>query len=231
MISPVPVGATIMFAVSIAFALIDWNAVWLGRRRVEYVAKPATLAALLASVVLVVMADPPVVVSTTETTWFVGALALSLVGDVALMVWRDNIIPGLLAFLLSHIAYIVGLNTLAISDTWVIPVALVAVAAIALGVLKAVFGWFADRPERPALFAYVAVIAIMVASAWTLPLRTGVPIGSAIAGIVGASLFFLSDSMIAKSRFVSDFPRSQFWIMTTYHLAQYGLVLSLFAGT
>ena len=46
--------------------------------------------------------------------WFVAALALSLVGDVLLMLPRERFVGGLVAFLLAHLAYIVGLGVIAL---------------------------------------------------------------------------------------------------------------------
>jgi uncharacterized membrane protein YhhN len=66
--------------------------------------------------------------------------------------------------------------------------------------------------------AYVAVISFMLASAF----------GTRNAfAIVGAGLFYVSDALIAWDRFVKPRPWARLAIMTTYHLGQVGLVLSL----
>ena len=48
-----------------------------------------------------------------------------------------------------------------------------------------------------------------------------------IAGIVGALLFYLSDTLIAWNGFVKPFRNANLAIMVTYHLGQIGLVLAL----
>ena len=59
------------------------------------------------------------------------ALALSLAGDVFLMLPSDQFVPGLASFLLGHIAYIVGLQSLDTSATGlVIGLVVVLVAAM-----------------------------------------------------------------------------------------------------
>jgi uncharacterized membrane protein YhhN len=68
------------------------------------------------------------------------------------------------------------------------------------------------------VLAYMAVISLMVVSA----IGTGHP-----AAIVGAGLFYASDSLIAWNRFLRASRRGQVAVMVTYHLAQVGLVLSL----
>ena len=45
--------------------------------------------------------------------------------------------------------------------------------------------------------------------------------------IGGALLFYVSDAFIGWSRFVKHFPGERLAIMTTYHLGQVGIVLSL----
>ena len=56
--------------------------------------------------------------------WFVVALVFSLVGDVALMLDSDRFVLGLGAFLVAHVAYIVGF--------WIDPPAVGAVGVAAL---------------------------------------------------------------------------------------------------
>jgi uncharacterized membrane protein YhhN len=48
-----------------------------------------------------------------------------------------------------------------------------------------------------------------------------------LAGILGASLFYASDALIAWNRFVRETPHARLTVMVTYHLGQVGLVLSL----
>src|SRR3989441_7334022 len=77
------------------FAVLDWLAVSRSVRSLEYVAKPATLLALL------VYAG-----SGHPSPWLVAALAFSLLGDVFLMLPADLFLAGLAAFLVAHLAYI-----------------------------------------------------------------------------------------------------------------------------
>jgi hypothetical protein len=61
-------------------------------------------------------------------TWFVVALALSLLGDVFLMLPVDLFVFGLGAFLLGHVAYTVGLN-LHTEGNWLLAIPIPIVAA------------------------------------------------------------------------------------------------------
>ncbi len=199
---------TALLVAAAVFAVADWVAVTRGDRRLEYVAKPATTALLGAAAVALQPEDP------TQRAWFVAALVLSLAGDVFLMLPRDAFVPGLASFLLGHVAYIVGLAREADDVTaWVV---LPVVLAVLVGsrVVRAVD----DRTLRGPVVAYMVVITAMacVASAtgdWR--------------AFAGALVFMASDSMIAWNRFVRSFPYARLAIMSSYHLAQALLVLSL----
>lgn len=192
----------------------DWVAVALGRRVAEYVCKPAAIAALIVAAAVLQPAHA------SARPWFVAALALSLAGDVFLMLPADLFVPGLAAFLLAHIAYIVGLVSLGGPTRWLLAaVPVVAIAAVTIGgrVLAEV-----RRGAEPALMApvalYMAVISATVACALAY--------GPWIAGGAAVS-FYLSDALIAWDRFVDPVPHARVAIMTTYHLAQFGFVASL----
>ena len=208
------------FGVAAVFALGDWvsrardtaSATW---QRVEYVCKPATLAALIAAAVML----DPVHGAGARRGWFVAALVFSLAGDVLLMLPAEQFVGGLAAFLVGHLCYIAGMWTHGPGIGGFV-VALVLVGAIigALGrrILPAARAH--DRALVGPVGAYMAVIGVMVA--------TAVATGNPAAG-VGAVLFAGSDTMIAWDRFVGEFDAASVLIMVTYHLGQAGLVLSL----
>ena len=213
-----------------AFAVGDWLAVARGSKGLEYVCKPAAIAALIG----VALALTPV--HADRRACFVAALALSLVGDVFLMLRigerdserserrreqprRDLFVAGLSAFLLAHVAYVVGLRLH--GGSWAaLALAAVVAAWAAAAVGRPVVG--AVRRLHPELTlpvtAYMVVISAMVASA----LATGLILAAA-----GAVLFELSDSLIAWNRFVRPVRWAPLAIIVTYHLGQTGLVLSL----
>jgi alkenylglycerophosphocholine hydrolase len=212
-------AAFLLLALALVAAAGNWIAVERGPKLLEYVCKPLTLALLLATALALDPADDGV------RTWFVIALGLCLLGDVFLMLPQDLFVPGLASFLLGHLAYVGGF----LSDGMVtsrlgigILVVTVAIAVIGTTILRHVRAG-SDPAMAGPVTAYMLVISVMVACA--------VGVGSPLA-IVGAGLFYASDSLIAWNRFVSPdgtgptaHPRLA--IMTTYHLAQVALVLSL----
>lgn len=205
--------AFLLLALAGVVAAGNWWAVEVGNRPVEYVCKPLTMVLLIAATLAL---DPS---DATARGWFVAALVLCLIGDVLLMLPQDRFVPGVAAFLVGHVLYVVGmavlgvdLGRLAIGAV----VVLVAVAVLGRTILTAV-----QRAE-PALVGpvgtYVAVISSMVAAA----IGTGQP-----TAIAGAASFYGSDALIAWTRFIREVPHQRIIIMATYHLGQLGLVLSL----
>jgi uncharacterized membrane protein YhhN len=196
------------------FGLLDWIAVARERKPLEYIAKPATLAALLVAAVLL---DPA---SATQRSWFVAALALSLVGDVFLMLPSDRFVPGLVAFLLGHLAYIAGFWQV-VDAPWLAVAALVVLLAAGAPLLARIVRG-ARTAGQQALVApvlvYAAVISAMVAAA----IASRQPLA-----IAGAALFYASDLTIAWRRFVRPFAGAGLVIIVTYHVAQALLVASL----
>ncbi len=207
--------AALLFGVTTLVAAVNWWAVVRPeRRRVELVAKPATLVALI----LVALALDPA--DTTVRAWFVAALVCSLAGDVFLLFAERWFVAGLASFLAGHLAYIAGFW---VSGT--VEWSRLAVGVVLVAAATATVGWRiltgvrrTDRNMVLPVVAYVAVISAMVASA----VGTGNP--WAVAGSVS---FYVSDALIAWTRFIQDQPWGRPAIIVSYHLGQFGLVISL----
>lgn len=206
-------SAFLLLALTLVVAAGNWVAVERGQRALEYVCKPLTMVLLIATTLALDVSD------TTARAWFVAALVFCLAGDVFLMLPQDRFVPGVAAFLVGHLLYVVGMVVLGVDAGRVavgVLVVLVAVALLGRRILRAV------GATEPALAgpvgAYVAVISAMVATA----IGTG-----HVAAIAGAASFYGSDALIAWTRFIRVVPHQRIIIMVTYHLGQIGLVLSL----
>ena len=215
-------ATAVAFAAAAVFAVGNWIAVAKTDRTqtsrvLEYVCKPATLAALIAAAALL----DPAADARTWRAWFVAALVLSLAGDVLLMLPQDLFVAGLAAFLVAHVLYLVGFWTNGPS-AFALAIAIVVVVAVVgpLGrrILTAIAANGEPRELRGAVAGYMVVISAMLATA----LATG-----NVVAAVGAGLFMASDSMIAWDRFVRPFRFAPVAIMVTYHLGQAGLVAAL----
>ena len=205
----------LLLAMTVTVAVVDWVAVYVGNKGLEYVAKPGTMVLLIATVLAMEPTD------STARWCFVVALAFSMLGDIFLMLPdRDRwFVFGLGSFLVGHLAYIPGLVLLSFGAVgFLVGLAFVFVAMATIGrrVVKAV------QDGEPKLLVpvmvYMGVISLMVACAFA----TAKPIA-----ILGALLFYGSDSMIAWNGFVKPFRHANVAIMVTYHLGQIGLVLAL----
>lgn len=207
-------AAAVVLGVAALAAVANWVAVARGNKPLEYIAKPATMTALVAVALLLEPAHAD------RRLWFVVAGVLSLAGDVFLMLPRDRFIPGLVSFLLAHVAYVVGLLQLPASPAAAALGGVLVVAAIAtIGarVLRAVRAGPRSGLLGP-VFGYLVVISTMVVAAFA----TG-----PILAIAGALVFYASDSILAEQRFVRPRSWAPVAVMVTYHLGQAALILSL----
>lgn len=203
-----------LLAVAGCFAVTDWWATWTDRVSVRYVAKPATLVALIGVALALHPFDGRIRVA------MVVGLVLSLGGDAFLLLSEKWFVAGLASFLLGHIAYVVGLQLAPTSLPWtLVGVAVVAVAIATVGrrVVTGVAGG-EHRSMTGPVIAYLVVISAMVVSAF------GTRGGWAI---VGAMLFYGSDATLAWNRFLEQRRFGPLGVMTTYHLGQAGLVVWL----
>lgn len=211
--------SAVLFGLFGVTALVDWYAVSRdrgeGRVALEFVAKPLTLVFLTAACASLQDVDP------TARAWFVGALVFGLAGDVFLLVPDRYFVAGLASFLVGHLAYVVGFLVQPIEVVGLVAGAVIVAAGLAVIGRRIVAGVSEEEPKLlPPVVAYIGVISAMVV----------VATGSLIpVAIVGALLFFASDALIAWSKFVDPHEWMRLGIITTYHLGQLGLVLSLLA--
>ena len=83
------------------------GAVLCKRKRLEYIAKPTTMVAVIVSAVLLMRGPHDV----WQAPFFLAGFAFSLAGDVLLMLpYESTFVYGLAAFLVAQICYIVGLT-------------------------------------------------------------------------------------------------------------------------
>lgn len=155
------------------------------------------------------------------------ALFFSWIGDIILM-FADKgelyFILGLVAFLVSHLWYIVlfiqqdqnekteSSSKIAIGTTLLL--------AYFFGILLLLFPKLG--PLKLPVVIYAIVITLMLFVAFKNSLRWSNPAARII--LLGAISFVLSDSILAINKFYEALPYSNTLIMSTYILAQYGIV-------
>ncbi len=146
-------------------------------------------------------------------------LLLSLLGDIALLWPQQGFLPGLIAFLLAHIAYIVAFTR---EHRFLAqPVALTGYALVAGAILALL--WPSVPPGlRVPVACYVLALTAMSA-------QTAV-VGLAAQGderrrgrllMLGGALFMASDALLATNKFALALPAANLWILGTYWAAQW----------
>jgi uncharacterized membrane protein YhhN len=159
----------------------------------------------------------------------VAALVGSLAGDAFLMV-EGFFIPGLVSFLLAHLAYIALFKQ---GVPWFAHRGALA-ATVGVGAAMYLFLWQGGLPPelRVPVAVYVLVIALMAAQALGRARTLGDRAAHQVA--LGACIFMLSDALLATNRFVLPLPLAQVGVLTTYYAAQafivHGTVRGLLAG-
>jgi uncharacterized membrane protein YhhN len=211
--------------VTLFFAAGDWLAVARDRRRLEVVCKPATLLALLVAAGLLTRGPH----DARQATFFLPGLAFSLAGDIFLLLrGRRFFLAGLVAFLIAHVCYTLGFNPM--PPPWPSLALLVPIVAIEVALFRRLAKALKARGEGGMIAPvaiYSAVLSGMLFSAWVTLFRPEWAGLRQILTIGGASLFFISDTMLAWDRFVQSFPRARLWIHVTYHLGQIALTTSI----
>jgi uncharacterized membrane protein YhhN len=201
---------------ALGFGAAHIYASWKEKRSYTYVFKPLTIIVLLLMAILRARGINPV-----YSGGIIAGIIFSLVGDVALMLPKKQIIIGMSAFLVAHIAYIVsfswGMNMM--TSFWPLFPILLYGAAIAWIIFPK-----AGKIRFPALVYEIAILAM----AWRAVERM-VQAGdtSAVLALSGAMLFLISDSLWACNFIIKRCTNAQSLILATYYLAQWLIVLSI----
>lgn len=187
---------------------------------VLFIAKPLT------TVLLIVHAARRGADEPRARRWILAGLALSLVGDVALLWPKEGFLPGLIAFLLAHLAYIVAFHgRVRFAARWQPFAAYALIAALVLTLL-----W----PGVPAalrlpVLLYVVCLGSMAAQSavvWRAARGTAAePL--ARVGAIGGALFMLSDALLATNKFAGPLPLASLWVLASYWAAQWCIAGSL----
>ena len=211
--------ASLIWVLPAVLALIDWYAVWRGDRGTETWAKPAVLVALIVTAFSLGATD------STAGTWLLVALGFGLAGDVFLLEKSDRRFQlGLASFLLGHLAFVVSFIRLGLdpaSWAWVAWVVLLGCLLATRHVPPATYmrsGW--------ALAAPVAVYTVVIGAMVILAFDTGEPLVA-----VGATVFAVSDSLLAVDRFVNPKQWAPVVVMVTYHVGQALIIAGVLAAT
>jgi uncharacterized membrane protein YhhN len=204
-------GAATVASALLAIASAPWalDAAWL-----NFVFKPLT------TLLVIAFAWPRGHDTPAVRRWVLIGLAWSLVGDVCLMWPQQGFLPGLLSFLLAHLAYLWAFTRVARFAAWW--PAFAAYGLVAGGILSQLWPGVGAGLRVP-VAAYVVCLASMAAQAavvmWQ---RGGEPdAGRARVLALGGALFVASDALLATNKFAGPLAYSGLWILATYWAAQW----------
>ena len=189
--------------------------------RLEYISKPGVMIALFLWLVTSVGLDGALL-------WFGLGILFSLLGDVLLMIAFNRLfIPGLVAFLLAHVLYVMGFNTpLPQPSAWSFILAIV-VGLSAVRLLRRILAPLAAKGQahlRIPVIVYGAAISIMLLSAFMKLTDLSWNALAALLVSTGAFLFYLSDVILAWIKFVTPIQNGRVYNSLTYHLGQIALI-------
>jgi uncharacterized membrane protein YhhN len=205
---PLPLlAAAIVLSAALAIASAPWA---LDQPALNFVFKPLT------TVLVIVLAWPRGQGVPRVRRWVLVGLALSLAGDVALMWPKEGFLPGLVSFLLAHLAYLAAFTRVQpLAARWA---PLVFYGVLAAAVLTSLWPGVPAALRLPVL-AYVACLATMAAQAAVL-WRCHPGDAAARRLALGGALFLASDALLAINRFALPLPMASLWILATYWGAQ-----------
>ena len=194
-------------------AALDWFAVVSSNGRLERVAKPLVMVALL---VVGLVSD----LTGWSLVWLVIALVAGLLGDIFLLPTVDRFIPGLAAFLVGHLAYAALAVVLGTTTSFLAAgLILSSLAVLTVGTK------ITDAVQGTAMFAPVVAYVVVIGASTALLIATGRWLM-----VIGAVLFAVSDSLLGWGRFIAPAWGGRVAVHATYHLGQLLIVLGAVAG-
>ena len=204
------------FWLALVTAIIDWIAIYKRWKIFDYILKPSVILILLITVWQISNFEGFMV-------WFGIALALSLAGDIVLMLSNKRLLAGIFLFAFAHIAYIIGFNLtpppLDVVSIIIALFILLPFIQVARRIISSIKTSGNDQFVLPVAI-YSFVIGLMLFSASLSLVRQDWPYSSAVPVSLGALLFVLSDLQLAWNKFVTPLPHPELRIIIPYHIGQ-----------
>lgn len=211
----------ILIVLAFVFAGLESLALYKSWPKLEFVAKPAVMVCLFIWLYFTAGLEGALL-------WFGVGIIFSLVGDLFLLFIDRFFMVGLIAFLIAHIAYLVGFNTPPPQglDAWSFGVAIV-IGISAMRLLRRVVAGVRENQPRLVgpVVVYSIIITLMLLSALLTLFRPEWRTTPALLVSLGAFLFFISDIVLAWNRFITPIKHGRMLNIGIYHLAQIAIVV------
>jgi uncharacterized membrane protein YhhN len=209
LLSPRLLNGSIVVSALLAIAAAPWA---LNLSLLAFVFKPLT------SVLIILLAWPRGADAPAARRAVRLGLLLSLLGDIALLWPQQGFLPGLIAFLLAHIAYIVAFTR---EHRFLAqPAALTSYALAASAILALLWPSIPPGLRVPVACYVLALTAMSAQTAVVGLVAQGDDRRRGRLLMLGGALFMTSDALLATNRFAVALPAANLWILGTYWAAQ-----------
>lgn len=207
----------LVLGIIITALLYHYYAIYQQKKLVKYILKPGTMGLIISLAVLGSSLE------TSFSKWVVIALLFSVAGDIFLMLSDRWFMHGLISFFIAHLVYIAGLL-----EGFSLEFSLFygGGSGLIVGLVAVTFFFMLVSSVRQqggtklviAVAFYIIVISLMV---W-FAMLTKSPLL-----IIAASLFLISDAILAYDKFKKSFTSAEHLVMATYYSAQFLFAFSL----
>ncbi|UUW07321.1 lysoplasmalogenase [Flavobacterium plurextorum] len=211
-----------LFKIYIAFSAVYLLILFLGHENLNFFLKPILIPILIFGVYFYQNFPTKNILLT--------ALLFSWIGDVILLfsdISEIYFILGLVSFLISHIVYCILFNRQAKrnlkKNSIAIGIGSILIACYLIGMLSVLLPSLGDL--KIPVIVYASVISIMLLFAYNGLLSWNEPGNKLV--FSGAVVFVISDSILAINKFYNPIEKSSFFIMLTYLVAQYLIVIGI----
>ena len=162
------------------------------------------------------------------TFWFGIGIFMSLLGDMALLSSSDRMfLLGLVAFLLTHVFYLIGFKDELLNFTAWSTVLILFIYVNSARLLRRIASAMQANGKGALsipVIVYGLVISLMLYAAMATMYDPAWKTSAALLVTVGAILFWISDLVLAWNKFVSPLKRGRILNILSYHLGQIGLI-------
>jgi uncharacterized membrane protein YhhN len=203
----------ILFAVSVATVLL---ALLFGLQPIYMTAKPFLMITLLLYFLSASKGFP------RWRIYVAMALVFSCAGDIFLLS-SEWFTPGLIAFLIAHVFYIIAYHQTGAADGELRPLDIIKFSVYGVVLIAIIYPGLGHMLVP--VLVYAAVLLLM--GVWAHKRRGATNAKSFVLVATGVMLFALSDGMIAINKFATPIPAERILIMSTYISAQYLIVQGL----
>ena len=187
----------------------------------EFFAKPAVMISLLIGLYASTGLQG-------NSLWFGLGLVFSVVGDLVLLSASDRMfIIGLIAFLLTHVFYLIGFEEELLDFTAWSFVLIFFIYVNGLRLMRRIASAMRAKGQGTLIapvILYGLVISLMLYAAMSTIFNPAWKTGASFLVSVGAFLFYLSDLILAWNKFVSPVKNGPILNILTYYFGQIGLI-------